>query len=1156
MDTTLLLLLGFIAGLAASRLSGHKLQQLLSTGPPSAVPAATAASPAAASFDVPVVALSAAAAAPPPTRAERLHQLTNDLDEAHQSAAHPNAVKGFSQFADAVSILADPATPLAELLDFARGTSVAMSGAAFAALGRRADSQEAAALVPGRLDAMPAWQIQYALEYLAGLDHLQPAGAPLVSHQHWWDDNVLIGHLFDDYFTALEKRAADADPGPDLQGLVFEAQDRIKSFLVRCRHPMAGDIASKLRGSGATNTAQAPPSNQPAESGAQFLQTLGRSWEAQSESERPIEPAAWTDALADAVKALERKPIRSLLLSGEPLVGKTAFLHLLAERLRPAGWRVFEASAAELQAGQMYIGQLEGRVRQALEELAASKKMIWYVPDLLALALSGANQSQSASILDQIMPAITSGRLVIWSEASPMAAARLLQMRPAVRRAFEVVRLDALDAEATLPLARAVAARFEQSLALKIDPGFAEATIDAARHYLTANGMPGSVLALMKITALRSQKAKGGRLTARDVLDALAQLTGLPQSILDGSERLDLADTSAFFSRRVMGQPDAVTSVVERIAMLKSGLNDPAKPFGVFLFAGPTGTGKTELTKAIAEFLFGSTDRMIRLDMSEYQAPDSIAKIMGAPGQPPESETLISRIRKQPFSLILLDEFEKSSPNIWDLFLQVFDEGRLTDANGQTADFRHCLIILTTNLGATRHQSSGLGFSPRRDAYTSDQVLRAIGDTFRPEFQNRLDKIIVFRPLTREHMRGILKKELDRLFKRRGLKDRDWAVEWEASALEFLLEKGFSPDMGARPLKRAIDQYVVAPLAGAIVERRAPEGEQFVFVRSDGTELQAEFLDPDGEGDRVPLDRQPAPRVPSDQPGEPPTLASVMLTPQATPAEIALLAAREATIAARLEAEAWVHQKAELSAAINDPAFWSRADRFDVLARFELMDRLAVAAGTAHALQTRLASGRMKPGTAARDLAGRLAQQVWLVGEGLRDLDETAPVEVAVLIEPVLEGQAGERGASADWRRQIAEMYRGWCRRRNMQLVAVERVEGSAAAMLLVSGFGAHRILSREAGLHVLERPENGSAPTRIVARVLVVASPPGDPSRPRHRAPVLEAFQSSPRPATVVRRYRREPSPLVRSADGSWRSGRLDAVLAGDFDVIGGAVG
>jgi len=160
---------------------------------------------------------------------------------------------------------------------------------------------------------------------------------------------------------------------------------------------------------------------------------------------------------------------------------------------------------------------------------------------------------------------------------------------------------------------------------------------------------------------------------------------------------------------------------------------------------------------------------------------------------------------------------------------------------GQVADLRHCLIILTSNLGATAHRSLGLGFAPQADEFTKEQVLRAIAQTYRPEFRNRLDKVIVFAPLTRDRMRAILKKELTALRERRGLKDRTWAVEWESSALEFLLERGFSPEMGARPLKRAIDQYVVAPLAAMIVERRFPEGDQFLFVRSDGEGIQVEF---------------------------------------------------------------------------------------------------------------------------------------------------------------------------------------------------------------------------------------------------------------------------------------------------------------------------
>ena len=216
----------------------------------------------------------------------------------------------------------------------------------------------------------------------------------------------------------------------------------------------------------------------------------------------------------------------------------------------------------------------------------------------------------------------------------------------------------------------------------------------------------------------------------------------------------------------------------------------------MFLFAGSTGTGKTELAKTVAEYLFGSVDRMIRLDMSEFQAAGVPRTRSWAATS--DGDSLINRVRKQPFSVVLLDEFEKAHASIWDLFLQVFDDGRLTDAMGHVADFRHCIIILTTNLGATSHRTSGLGFAPTADAFTDGQIMRAIGQTFRPEFQNRLDKVIVFRPLTRDLMREILKKELNRVLERRGLKYREWAVEWEASAQDFLLEKGFSPEMGAQ----------------------------------------------------------------------------------------------------------------------------------------------------------------------------------------------------------------------------------------------------------------------------------------------------------------------------------------------------------------------
>ncbi len=384
---------------------------------------------------------------------------------------------------------------------------------------------------------------------------------------------------------------------------------------------------------------------------------------------------------------------------------------------------------------------------------------------------------------------------------------------------------------------------------------------------------------------------------------------------------------------------------------------------------------------------------MIRLDMSEFQTHESMSKILGQSNAAAvEADSLINRVRKQPFSVILLDEFEKSHPNIWDLFLQAFDEGRLTDAMGQVADLRHCLIIMTSNLGATAHRTLGLGFAPQADEFSKEQVLRAISQTYRPEFQNRLDKVIVFRPLTRELMRGILKKELAALLDRRGLKDRAWAIEWESSALEFLLERGFSPEMGARPLKRAIDQYVVAPLAAIIVEKRFPEGEQFLFVRSDGNGIQAEFVDPDAD---VATTEETLIAAPAG-PATPSALASAILAPKGTRAEFQMLQDEYEDIERTLRSGEWNGLKDKLSEEMSAADFWNRADRFDTLARFALMDRVKAAAETANALRRRLERYNRSPPRYSAELCGRLALQLHLIREGIKDAFDNAPVELAL----------------------------------------------------------------------------------------------------------------------------------------------------------------
>jgi ATP-dependent Clp protease ATP-binding subunit ClpC len=381
------------------------------------------------------------------------------------------------------------------------------------------------------------------------------------------------------------------------------------------------------------------------------------------------------------------------------------------------------------------------------------------------------------------------------------------------------------------------------------------------------------------------------------------------------------------------------------------------------------------------------------------------------------------------------------------------------------------------------------------------------------------------------------------VLERRGLKDRDWAVEWESTALEFLLEKGFSPAMGARPLKRAIEKYVIAPLAATIVERRFPEGDQFVFFRSDGRAIQAEFVDPDAD------DEADAAQVPAGAAA--PALPAMILTPEGTAAEFEALTDKANGIARSLASPEWESLKHGLAQEMSSVDFWQRADRFEKLARLALMDRVAAAANTTDSLRMRAAKGARQPGQYHRELISRLALQVHLVAEGIRDVFEGAAIEVALMVEPAFDGGASDGRATSAWCRQLLGMYRDWAENRHMQLSEVKTGSGADdLPILLVSGFGAERVLKRECGLHVLELSgSNGSS--RASARVRLAAAPLGDVPAARLPRMLREALDKAQRPSALVRRYRGEPSPLVRSADGSWRTGKLDAVLRGDFDLM-----
>jgi ATP-dependent Clp protease ATP-binding subunit ClpC len=841
------------------------------------------------------------------------------------------------------------------------------------------------------------------------------------------------------------------------------------------------------------------------------------------------------------LEAFGRHPPASFVLLGEPGTGKSALFQTLAARLIEQGWTIFECSARDLIAGQVFIGQLEQRMRELLANLDVRRRVIWYVPSLHELYYAGRHQFNPMGALDLVLPAIESGSICVVGETEPAALEKIVQQRPRVRTAFKSLRVEPLDDAETFALAARVVAEEYAPKGLTVDPALLREALEMSRHYLGSRAQPGSLIALLRAAAARAMVAAAGpmQLSREHLIDTVSQLTGLPRHVLDDREGLDPHALRALFSKRVMGQAEAVDCLVDRIAMLKAGLTDPHRPIGVFLFAGPTGTGKTEVAKTLAEFLFGSIARMIRLDMSEFQEPSSLARIIGEQGERIESSALANRIRQQPFAVVLLDEFEKAHPRVWDLFLQVFDDARLTDAQGNIADFRYSIIILTTNLGATEHRGSSLGFTDSASGFTASQIVRVIGQTFRPEFVNRLDRVVVFRPLSKAVMRDILRKELANVLQRRGFRDREWAVEWEESAIDFLLEKGFTPDMGARPLRRAIEQHLLAPIAMTMVEHRFPEGDQFLFVRSDGRAIQVEFVDPDAP---VPEPAAETARRDSVR------LPSLVLSPAGGEAAIGLLERELAAFEAQLAGPRWSEAKRDWFDRMNEEGFWRRSDRFEVLGRIELTDRIEAGLGAARSLLKRVSSRAQRNAPAPRALIESLAQQLYLLHAAERDLTETGTSDAYLSVEAVaVESHSSEQAER--WARQLVSMYHEWARKRQ---VRTQVLGESGPIAIALSGLGAHQILKRETGLHVFETPDASGGFKRSSARVRIVPQPftprSAQQSELQH---ALASLSAAPASSVIVRRYREQPSPLVRDAVAGWRSGRLDQILGGDFDLM-----
>jgi ATP-dependent Clp protease ATP-binding subunit ClpA len=550
---------------------------------------------------------------------------------------------------------------------------------------------------------------------------------------------------------------------------------------------------------------------------------------------------AWeVDALVESLVArLTAKNPEPLVLVGEAGAGKTAIVHEVAARLyertkdkkderRP----FFHVDASRLIAGEGFFGDWQQQTFDCVEE-ARLAEAILYMGHVIELLDAGKSAHSDHNVSQLLGPALASREVAIVGEATTEEWARFERRSAGFAQHWSVVRVPEATPEAGRRILDRVAKEMGDRKAVTVEPDAIEAALRLTRRFRPYGALVGNTVAFLRRVVDACAHSRSLTVTGHDAVGRFSGESGIPLVLLRDDMPLDPDTVNDFLRARVKGQDAAAERVTEIIAVIKAGLADQRRPVGVLFFAGPTGVGKTELSKALAEFVFGSRDRMVRLDMGEYAGGDALARLIGDEGAPGH---LTAAVRRQPFCVVLLDEIEKAHPVVFDALLGVLGEGRLTDGAGKFTDFRNAIVIMTSNLGADTLRTR-VGFaqgSGAREREAMRQHYKAEAERFfRPELFNRIDDFIVFSPLDAAVLRAIVGREIDKVAAREGLRRHNVELHVDGRALDVLADHGFDPRYGARPLKRTIEREMVLPIAARLAAR--PEhGNARVEVTAEG----------------------------------------------------------------------------------------------------------------------------------------------------------------------------------------------------------------------------------------------------------------------------------------------------------------------------------
>ncbi len=554
--------------------------------------------------------------------------------------------------------------------------------------------------------------------------------------------------------------------------------------------------------------------------------------------------------------------------------------------------QIYTLDLAALVAGSKYRGEFEERLKKVMKEITQRGDIILFIDELHNLVGAGAAEGaiDAASILK---PALARGELQTIGATTLEEYRKYLERDSALERRFQKITVDQPSTEETVQILKGLRDRYEQHHKVQITDEALEAAAELADRYISDRFLPDKAIDLideaasrMRIKSMTSppiyreledeieetrrakeeaienqefEKAanlrdKERRLSQRkrelteqweagesterpaigeeEIADIVSMWTGIPVFKLTEAETAKLMRMEEELHKRVIGQHPAIEVVSKAIRRSRAGLKDPKRPTGSFIFLGPSGVGKTELARTLAEFLFGDEDTMIRIDMSEYMEKHAVSRLVGSPpgyiGYD-EGGQLTEAVRRKPYSVLLLDEIEKAHPDVFNILLQILEDGRLTDAQGRTVDFRHCIVIMTSNIGASeiaRNTPLGFAVSDDETGITYDdmknRIMGELKKVFRPEFLNRIDEVIVFHKLSKDEIKEIVDLLLMRI--RESMAERELQLELSEEAKDLLVDKGWDPSMGARPLRRAIQRYVEDPLADFVLRSQVPEG--------------------------------------------------------------------------------------------------------------------------------------------------------------------------------------------------------------------------------------------------------------------------------------------------------------------------------------------